>query len=179
MLIQKLRLQGGWSQEQLADLAGLNIRTIQWIEGGQSASAESLKALAAVFEVDFSTLNTPAKLATAAAETVAPASKGNPDTNPNSLGISHEEALVYRQVQRIKGFYNHAAIYALVISGLLVINLLTAPHRLWFVFPMFGWGIGLSVHALRVFKPNFLLSPDWEKRQIAKRMENLKKGGQS
>ena len=32
MLIQKLRLQRGWSQEQLAELSGLSVRTIQRIE---------------------------------------------------------------------------------------------------------------------------------------------------
>ncbi|MCE2677030.1 MAG: helix-turn-helix domain-containing protein [Burkholderiaceae bacterium] len=28
-MIQKLRLQRGWSQQQLADLSGLSVRTIQ------------------------------------------------------------------------------------------------------------------------------------------------------
>lgn len=56
MLIQKLRLQRGWSQQQLADLSGLSVRTIQRLEKGQDASTESLKSLAAVFEIDFSQL---------------------------------------------------------------------------------------------------------------------------
>ena len=55
MLTQKLRLQRGWSQEQLAILSGLSVRTIQRIERGQSASVESLKSIASVFEIDFST----------------------------------------------------------------------------------------------------------------------------
>ena len=54
MLVQKLRLQRGWSQQQLAELSGLNVRTIQRIEKGQEPSVESLKSLAAVFNVDFS-----------------------------------------------------------------------------------------------------------------------------
>lgn len=45
MLIQKLRLQRGWSQQQLADLSGLSVRTIQRLEKGQDASVESLKSL--------------------------------------------------------------------------------------------------------------------------------------
>jgi transcriptional regulator with XRE-family HTH domain len=53
MLIQKLRLQHGWSQEQLAELSGLSVRTIQRIEGGKTASVESLKSLGAIFEIDF------------------------------------------------------------------------------------------------------------------------------
>jgi transcriptional regulator with XRE-family HTH domain len=36
MLVQKLRLQRGWSQQQLAELSGLNVRTIQRIEKGKS-----------------------------------------------------------------------------------------------------------------------------------------------
>ena len=56
MMIQKLRLQRGWSQQQLAEMSGLSTRTIQRLENGNSASIESLKSLAAVFEVDFSIL---------------------------------------------------------------------------------------------------------------------------
>jgi len=52
MLVQKLRLQRGWSQQQLAELSGLNVRTIQRIEKGQEPSVESLKSLAAVFNVE-------------------------------------------------------------------------------------------------------------------------------
>src|SRR5882757_492535 len=59
ILVQKLRVRRGWSQEQLAELTGLSVRTIQRIERGQVASAESLKALASVFEIDFATLREP------------------------------------------------------------------------------------------------------------------------
>jgi transcriptional regulator with XRE-family HTH domain len=59
MLIQKLRLQRGWSQEQLAEVSGLSVRTIQRLERGQTASLESLKALGAAFEIDFSHLKEP------------------------------------------------------------------------------------------------------------------------
>ena len=57
MLIQKLRLKRGWSQQQLAQASGLSTRTIQRVEAGHPASVETLKSIAAVFEVDFSTLN--------------------------------------------------------------------------------------------------------------------------
>jgi transcriptional regulator with XRE-family HTH domain len=50
MLIQKLSLQRGWLQEQLADLSGLSMRTIQHLEKGQDASTESLKSLATVLK---------------------------------------------------------------------------------------------------------------------------------
>ena len=34
MIVRKLRLQRGWSQEQLAEMSGLSTRTIQRIERG-------------------------------------------------------------------------------------------------------------------------------------------------
>ena len=56
MIVRKLRERQNWSQEQLATVSGLNVRTIQRIESGNKASLESLKSLASVFEVDISTL---------------------------------------------------------------------------------------------------------------------------
>lgn len=56
MIVRRLREKRNWSQEQLATLSGLNVRTIQRIESGNKASLESLKSLASVFEVDISTL---------------------------------------------------------------------------------------------------------------------------
>jgi len=56
MIIKKLRNQHNWSQQQLAEFTGLSTRTIQRIESGNQASLESLKALAAVFEVQISKL---------------------------------------------------------------------------------------------------------------------------
>ncbi|KQV45898.1 MULTISPECIES: helix-turn-helix domain-containing protein [unclassified Duganella] len=56
MILKKIRISRNLSQEQLAQMSGLNVRTIQRIENGQNASLESLKCLAAVFEVDVSTL---------------------------------------------------------------------------------------------------------------------------
>ena len=49
--LRELRTARRWSQEQLASLSGLNLRTIQRLESGARISTESLRALAAVFEV--------------------------------------------------------------------------------------------------------------------------------
>jgi DNA-binding XRE family transcriptional regulator len=51
-LIRKHRQERMWSQEQLAEISSLSLRTIQRIEGRGSASMESIKALAAVFELE-------------------------------------------------------------------------------------------------------------------------------
>jgi transcriptional regulator with XRE-family HTH domain len=56
MVVKKLRAEKKWSQEHLAVLSGLSVRTIQRVESGQSASIETLKSLASVFEVDINRL---------------------------------------------------------------------------------------------------------------------------
>ncbi len=56
MIVRKLRTKRSWSQEQLADFSGLNVRTIQRVENGQKASLETLKCLASVFEIEVDTL---------------------------------------------------------------------------------------------------------------------------
>jgi len=55
-LIRKYRTDRLWSQEQLASMTGLGLRTIQRLESRGSGSPESIKALAAVFEVEADTL---------------------------------------------------------------------------------------------------------------------------
>lgn len=50
-LVKKLRTERHWSQEQLAAACGVNLRTIQRLENTGKASMESVRALAAVFEV--------------------------------------------------------------------------------------------------------------------------------
>lgn len=54
--LKELRMSRQWSQEQLAKLSGLNLRTIQRLESGAKVSSESLRALAAVFEVSAESL---------------------------------------------------------------------------------------------------------------------------
>jgi transcriptional regulator with XRE-family HTH domain len=50
--IKRWREERQWSQEHLADLAGIGLRTIQRIENGDRASSDTLMALAAAFNVD-------------------------------------------------------------------------------------------------------------------------------
>ena len=54
--IKEIREQRGWSQNQLADMAKVSLRTIQRMEKDGSCSIESVKSLAAVFDIDFKEL---------------------------------------------------------------------------------------------------------------------------
>ena len=51
-LVKKLRTSKPWSQEQLSDASGLNLRTIQRLESMGKASIDSVRALADAFEVE-------------------------------------------------------------------------------------------------------------------------------
>ncbi|WHI49735.1 2TM domain-containing protein [Microbulbifer sp. MLAF003] len=143
MIIRKLRLQRGWSQEQLARISGLNIRTIQRIERGQNPSLESRKALAAVFEIDLSELQE---------------SEVNTEQD-----ISDREKRVIEHVRDIKAFYSHVITYVLVIIGLFILNLITSPGYFWVLWAALGWGIGLISHGMSVFEVFSLFGPEWEK----------------
>ena len=146
MLIQKLRLQRGWSQEQLAEVSGLSVRTIQRLEGGQPASLESSKALAAVFEIDLQRLK-------------------EPDMDAD---VRPDEALALAHVRKVKGFYVHLTQYLIVIPILAAVNLLGYPGYLWFVWPALGWGLGVAAHGAGVFGWVPFLGGGWEKRQVEK-----------
>lgn len=50
--IKRWREERHWSQEHLAELAGIGLRTVQRIENGEPASRDTLTALAAAFNVD-------------------------------------------------------------------------------------------------------------------------------
>ncbi|MCM2454514.1 Pr2TM family membrane protein [Rhizobium sp. CG4] len=151
MLIQKLRLQRGWSQEQLATISGLSTRTIQRLERGQPASLETMNTLAAVFEVDLSQL-------TDQKEAEMP--------NYVASHTEAEEAIAFAKVRRIKKFYLHLIQYVVVLCILTVINLLTNPGYFWVIWPALGWGIALASHALKTFELIPFLNADWEKKQV-------------
>lgn len=56
MILKQIRISKYLSQEQLAEMSGLNVRTIQRIESGHNASVESLKCIASALDVDIQTL---------------------------------------------------------------------------------------------------------------------------
>jgi transcriptional regulator with XRE-family HTH domain len=150
MLVQKLRLQRGWSQEQLAELSGLSVRTIQRLERGQAASVESLKALAAAFEIDFASLQEPTM-----------------DT-PSGDNIRADEALALAHVRKVKGFYTHLVQFVLIVGALAILNLVASPNYWWVGWVALFWGVGIIGHGMQVFDKVPFLNGDWERREVEK-----------
>jgi 2TM domain len=51
-----------------------------------------------------------------------------------------------------RGFTIHAIVYAVVMTSLIILNLTVAHEFLWFLFPLVGWGAGLTAHYLFRFR---------------------------
>lgn len=158
MLVKKLRLQRGWSQEQLAEMLGVSVRTVQRIERGLPPSLETAKALAAVFEVDLSTFMTEVN------------AMNHEQTQPL---VSDDEKSAMAYVKGIKEFYDHLLVYIVFVAvygGLLFFEGMGDPQII--VVGLAGWGLGVVIHGLVAFEKISLwgLGARWEKRAIEKRL---------
>lgn len=70
-----------------------------------------------------------------------------------------------KQAKKEKEFYGHLAIYLLVNTFLIVVNIMSSTGHFWFIYPLLGWGMGLAGHASEVFGvPGF--GRDWEERKV-------------
>jgi hypothetical protein len=62
----------------------------------------------------------------------------------------------YTLAESRRGFKIHAAVYAIVMTGLIVLNALLWTYRdgdfPWAVFPLVGWGIGPAFHYVYGFR---------------------------
>lgn len=93
-----------------------------------------------------------------------------------TTGMPEEE--IYRKarerVEEKKGFYIHLIVYILVNIMLIIIWVVTGAGFPWFIFPLGGWGIGILFHFLGIFV--FSQRTGWERRQVEKEVERLKRG---
>ena len=82
----------------------------------------------------------------------------------------YNENLAYQRakdkVEQLKGFYGNLISYCIVIPVLIIINLQSSNNFQWFWFPMLGWGMGLTFHALETFG----YGKSWEERKIKELM---------
>ena len=72
-----------------------------------------------------------------------------------------------KRVEEKIGFYIHLSIYIAVNILLIIINLFTSSHYLWFKWPLIGWGIGVFFHALGIY----FLSGQIKEQMIEKEMQ--------
>ncbi|MBK9332397.1 MAG: 2TM domain-containing protein [Ignavibacteria bacterium] len=79
-----------------------------------------------------------------------------------------------KRVKALKGFYTNLFVFIVVNIFLMIINLITSPGNLWFLWVVFGWGIGIAFQAFSVFGKNAVLGSDWEEKKIKEYMDKNK-----
>jgi hypothetical protein len=70
-----------------------------------------------------------------------------------------------RRVHRRREFYIHIAVYAVVMSGLALLNWIITPDFWWVAFPAIGWGIGVAAHGVSVLFEDSMFGSEWEERK--------------
>lgn len=85
-------------------------------------------------------------------------------------GLSVTERDARRQVHRLRSFYHHLLVFSLVNGGLAAINFMVSPDRLWFYWPLLGWGVWLVLHAAGTFAGGRWLGAEWEQRKLRQLM---------
>lgn len=130
--IKEHRLARAWSQEQLAELAGISTRTVQRLENGEQASLETLSALAAVLEIRVSDLteHTSQEAGSAADERIANARE---------------------QVAAEIGFYWQVLRGLVICIFLYVLNRETSPDSHWSWWVAAIWGVLLLGRGIQTF----------------------------
>lgn len=145
--IKNLRLKHAWTQEQLAELSSLSIRTIQRVENGETPSLETLAALASVFDVKISQLTNETRL--------------EDDEIDNRINCAKQR--IRDEVKLIK-----QVAYAVIICILLfIINRIYTPQKSWALWVIAIWGGLLVIKIIKLLFINRIIS-QWEEKRIQK-----------
>lgn len=158
MIVRKLRLRNGWSQDQLAELADVSVRTIQRVERGHKPSLETARALAAVFEVDVTTF-------ILEHETMTNTEQEKVGTSNEHLEADEAEALEY--AKGVKDFLSGVVAYVVLAAVFFAVKGFSEPV-LWWVFG--GVGLALVVQGLVSFELVRLPFQNLERRLAEKRL---------
>ena len=132
--LKKIRLEKLWTQEQLAEISGVSVRTIQRLENGEKASLETQRALAAALNLDISA--------------IFPNEEDNSAPALTSSEAESEEMLTHQTILS-PALKNEWIVFGVVIGLLAVINLINSPGHLWFIYPLLGWGAPLLIRSLK------------------------------
>ena len=127
--IKRWREERHWSQEHLAQLAGIGLRTVQRIESGEPAAPESLKALAAAYNVDVMALAV--------------------DADIEATRIAEQQNAKTRAGLRLS-LWIHLASYALGVVVFVGISLGIGGDSFVMKWPLIWWTVGLVGHVATV-----------------------------
>ena len=133
-----------WSQEDLSEVSGLSIRTIQRIENGNPTSRDSAASIAAAFNVDMAALTL-------------------------DIDGEVEKAVQQHQAKGVLGLklsvWIHTAAFLFVVLVWAVIDIAGSvgsgqPMSYWFIIPALWWFVGLMGHVLTLLIVVFAAKTD-------------------
>lgn len=156
--VKSLRLTRHWSQEQLAQLSNLNVRTIQRIEKGEGAGLETLKSLASVFEISVDDLK-----AVIERDNQSRSEESLSSENGNEM---HEQ--VKTKVKAIKYFYAFTAFLVAVFVLFMLPNYNGGENTGPLIVIFLSFATLVADLAIYVFEP---FGAKWEKAKVAKIMQ--------
>lgn len=139
------RKERGWSQEFVAEKAGISLRTIQRIENGGIASHDSAVSLANVYDV---------KIADFLVD------------EEQMLKTAIDKQKSKNLIQFKLSFGIHAVVYVMVSIMLILINLADNPSDLWFIWPVVGWGIGVVAHGGAFYLVDYIAKAEREMHEL-------------
>lgn len=90
---------------------------------------------------------------------------------PDTFISEKRYKLAKKRVEKLKGFYIHFGIYCICVPGFIYLNFLSQAGFPWAVFPIVGWGIGVTSHASETFNYNPFFGKNWEERKIRELMD--------
>ena len=70
---------------------------------------------------------------------------------PTPLSSEEIERIAQRRARAKLGWYMHAILYLLVNLFIFAISRYGFGQRPWSIFPLLGWGVGLTLHGVSVF----------------------------
>ena len=131
--LKSLRLEKQWSQDMLAEMTGLSVRTIQRIEQGHKASLESTKALNTIFQVQFVYAFSEVK---------------SDDVVERDMDQLKQEKEEYSK--EVKEFMNQAMVAAGCILVALVVSIMIESWH-FIIWTVVGWAVVLLEKGRRTF----------------------------
>lgn len=145
--VKTYRLKKAWSQEQLAEVASLSVRTVQRTEKGQKPSLETLSAIASAFDVNVSDLSEENYVA--------------------SQALDERISEAKTQVAQETRFYRILVTAVLVCTALMITNYLFTPKSDWSIVVTVIWGGLVIFRGIRVFIMRGEIAL-WQQRRLQK-----------
>lgn len=93
------------------------------------------------------------------------------DPTPSTAADAQLLRRARRRVAMKTGFFIHALVFTLVNLGLFTLNQ-AIGGRHWSMFPLWGWGLGLTIHGVVTFVN--LVGDGWRERMLNAELARLR-----